>query len=212
MKEYHKIQSVYLRDPANKYRTFLEGEWTLPEFDYLKENDWVFTEKVDGTNIRIMWNGKDITFAGKTDKAEIPTFLESDLQEKFSGIKTRALFKNEFSEKEVCFYGEGYGNKIQAVGKDYIPDRTDFILFDVRIGFVWLDRESVEVLAKTFGIEVVPIVGTGTLNEAIEKTREGFKSQWGDFMAEGLVLKPKVELKDRLGRRIITKVKHKDFT
>lgn len=29
----------------------------MSEFDYLKDNTWIFTEKVDGTNIRIMWDG-----------------------------------------------------------------------------------------------------------------------------------------------------------
>jgi len=41
--------------------------------------------------------------------------------------------------------------------------------------------------------------------------KKGVKSQWGDFLAEGLVLKPKIELKDRAGKRIVTKIKHKDF-
>ena len=54
MKEYHKIHTVFKRDPANKYRTLLMGEYSHPEFAYLRYNDWVFTEKVDGTNIRII--------------------------------------------------------------------------------------------------------------------------------------------------------------
>jgi hypothetical protein len=40
---------------------------------------------------------------------------------------------------------------------------------------------------------------------------EGFKSHWGDFIAEGIVARPKVELKTRAGHRIITKLKYKDF-
>ena len=35
-------------------RKFILGEWTTPELKYLKDNQWVFTEKIDGTNIRIM--------------------------------------------------------------------------------------------------------------------------------------------------------------
>ena len=53
MKEYHKIQSVFKRDIANG--KIIEGKYSLPEFEYLKDNQWVFTEKVDGTNIRIIW-------------------------------------------------------------------------------------------------------------------------------------------------------------
>jgi hypothetical protein len=41
--------------------------------------------------------------------------------------------------------------------------------------------------------------------------QNGFTSQWGDFAAEGIVARPKIELKTRGGKRIITKIKHKDF-
>ena len=48
MTQYHKIQSVFKRDPNTKFKTLLEGEYSIPEFEYLKDNEWVFTEKVDG--------------------------------------------------------------------------------------------------------------------------------------------------------------------
>ena len=34
---------------------------------------------------------------------------------------------------------------------------------------------------------------------------------FGGFLAEGMVIRPIVELKSRNGHRIITKLKHKDF-
>jgi len=37
------------------------------------------------------------------------------------------------------------------------------------------------------------------------------ESVWGDFQAEGIVARPGVELFDRAGRRIITKLKCRDF-
>lgn len=83
MKEYHKIQTVFLRDPTTKFKTLLEGEFALPEFKYLANNKWVFTEKVDGTNIRVMFDGQQITFGGKTDDAQIPAFLVTRLQDAF---------------------------------------------------------------------------------------------------------------------------------
>ena len=74
--KYHKIQTVYKRDPVTKYKTLLEGEYSLPEFEYLADNEWVWTEKVDGTNIRVMWDGwKKLSFGGRTDNAQIPTPL-----------------------------------------------------------------------------------------------------------------------------------------
>lgn len=210
MKQYQKIQTVYKRD--EKTKKIIEGDYSLPEFEYLKDNQWVYTEKVDGTNIRVMWNGKEVVFGGKTDDAQMPVFLLYKLQELFEGTQKRILFKDKFGEEGgVCLYGEGYGNKIQAAGKDYIPDGVDFVLFDVKIGEWYLQREDVEDIAKHFGIKVVPILGEGTLTNAIEYVRKGFNSTWGDFTAEGLVLRPKTELKTRQGERIITKIKHRDF-
>ena len=55
METYHKIQTVWLRDPDNRYKTLLEGQWATPEFEYLANNEWTFTEKVDGTNVRVMF-------------------------------------------------------------------------------------------------------------------------------------------------------------
>ena len=51
MELYHKIQSVFKRDPATNHKRFLMGEYSLPEFEYLANNEWVATEKIDGTNV-----------------------------------------------------------------------------------------------------------------------------------------------------------------
>ena len=208
MNQYHKIQTVYLRDPATKYKTLLEGRFALPEFEYLAGNTWEFTEKVDGTNIRVMFDGVDaITFGGKTDNAQIPAFLVARLQERF--LPQAELFRENFPVG-VCLYGEGYGARIQKGGGDYRPDQ-DFVLFDVLVRDWWLQRPDVEEVAATFGIDVVPVIGSGTLLEAVGMVREGFKSQWGDFIAEGVVARPMVELRARSGARIITKIKYRDF-
>lgn len=211
MNQYHKIQTVFKRDEKTKH--IVEGDYSLPELEYLKDNEWVFTEKVDGTNTRVMWNGSAVTFGGKSDDAQMPMHLLYKLQELFEGTAKKQLFIEQFGAEptEVCLYGEGYGFKIQSAGKLYIPDGHDFVLFDVKVGEWWLQREDVEEIAAKFGIKVVPIIGTGTLGEAIEMTRNGFNSLWGDFKAEGIVARPKTELKTRKGERLITKIKHRDF-
>jgi ATP-dependent RNA circularization protein (DNA/RNA ligase family) len=207
MNEYHKIKTVFKRDPANKYKTLLMGDFALPEFEFLQNNRWVFTEKVDGTNIRVIFNGFGITFGGKTDRAEIPSFLVNRLNERFLPQLDR--FTEIFDGADVCLYGEGYGAKIQSGGK-YREDQ-DFVLFDIKIGEWWLKREDVEDIAIKFGVDVVPILEVGTLHWMVEKTQIGFNSMWGDFKAEGIVARPEVELKARNGERIITKIKHRDF-
>jgi hypothetical protein len=206
MREYHKIQSVFKRDPDT--HKFIEDEWSLPEFEYLSDNQWELTEKVDGTNIRVMCQDGVVSFGGKTENAQIPASLVKVLQDLFPPEKFKGVFNDNAS---VCLYGEGYGTKIQKVGSLYKPDGVFFVLFDILIGDWWLNHEDVIEIATKLDIEVVPTIDFGTLYDAIEFVKEGFNSCWGAFPAEGLVCRPKIELKDRAGHRIITKIKTKDF-
>lgn len=212
MKQYHKINTIFKRDMEHGAK-IIEGSFADPEVEFLKDNQWVFTEKVDGTNIRVMWNGEAVSFGGKSDNAQMPVFLLYKLQELFDGTIKKQLFIDKFGSEptQVCLYGEGYGAKIQKGGDNYKPDGVDFVLFDVKIGDWWLQRKDVEDIASHFGIKVVPILGEGTIQEAIEMIRKGFNSQLGEFLSEGIVARPKVELKTRRGDRIITKIKTKDF-
>ena len=208
--KYPKIKTVFLRDPENKYKTLLWEEYALPEFEYLKENVWVFTEKIDGTNIRVIWDCKTgaLRFGGRTENAQMPTFLYSELQAMFPIEK----FQTSYPDVSMTIYGEGYGAKIQKGGGNYIPDGVSFIAFDVRIGDVWLERVNFEDIAGTLDVDTVPIVGLGTLQVGVELIKvQGLLSKVGDFLAEGLVMRPQIELLNRGGSRIITKIKHKDF-
>ncbi len=210
MNEYHKIQTVFKRDPAANHRTLLD-EYSTPEFEYLRDLEWAFTEKVNGTNVRVMLNdwGEGhgaVTFGGKTDAAQIHAHLVNHLNETFTVEALAAVF-----DSDACLYGEGCGAKIQKGGGNYYPDQR-FVLFDVRIGDWWLKRDAVEDIAKALGIPAVPNIGTGTLQDMVNLCAlGGFKSEWGDFHAEGIVARPVVELQSRSGKRIITKLKCKDF-
>lgn len=203
MKEYHKIQSVYKRD--DKTKKFILGDWSLPELEYLKDLVWMWDEKIDGTNIRIHWDGTTRTFGGRTDNASIPATLIQRLEVLFTPEKLRDAFLDQY----VTIYGEGFGAKIQS-GGDYLPNQ-DFILFDVLIGGFWLQRENIEEIATTLGLRITNTVGEGTLLQAIELVKAGFKSEIGTKAAEGLVCRPKVQLFNRREERIIVKVKTRDF-
>lgn len=206
--EYPKINSIFKRD--GKTKKIIIGEYSCPEFEYLKGNIWEFTEKVDGTNVRIYWNHEDriVTLGGRTQNAQMPISLISKLNEVFTIDKMSKVFP----ECSVILFGEGYGEKIQKTGKLYKPNGgVDFILFDVLIGGWWLTRENVNKLAISLDIQSVPIAGCGTLDDAINYVRYDFRSYFGDFIGEGLVLRPKCELFARNRSRIITKIKYCDF-
>lgn len=203
MKEYHKIQSIFKRDEHT--HKFIDGEYSREEFQYLENNEWIFTEKVDGTNIRIGWDTNDVDIGGRTDNARIHMDLIKELQSLFS----REKFKELYPETPMILYGEGYGAGIQKGGK--YSEKKSFVLFDILVVESWLSRENVQDIAGKLGIRTVPILGRGTLPELNGIVSRGFLSEWGPFVAEGIVARPAIELFDKRGHRIITKAKHNDF-
>lgn len=209
MREYHKIETLFERD--EKTKKLIVGKFRNPTIEYLKDNIWTFTEKVDGTNIRVLWNGHNVEFGGRTDNAQIPAPLINRLNELFGGETNAQMFEQKFGETQVELFGEGYGAKIQNGGM--YRDDVDFILFDVMIGENYQPRESVEDIARYFGIDIVPIVLEGTLQDGIDYVLTNRKSliakNGGEI--EGLVGRTKIETCDRTGKRNIIKIKYRDF-
>lgn len=210
MIEYLKIETLFNRDVEGT-KKLIEGDFRNETVEFLKDNIWQCTEKIDGTNIGIVWDGHKISFQGRTERSQIPTHLIKFLTDKFINIETEELFEQKFGETHVILFGEGYGVKIQNGGL-YRND-VSFILFDVYLpnSNLWLKRDAVEDIAKTFDIEVVPVIMEGTLQDAIEYVKQKPKSTIGATRMEGLVCRPKVECLDRMGRRVIVKVKVCDF-
>ena len=163
MKEYHKIETIFERD--EKTKKLIIGKFRNQTVEYLKNNLWTFTEKVDGTNIRVYWDGHKVQYAGRTDKAVIPQHLLNKLNEIFGGEINEELFEQKFGEREVILFGEGYGPKIQNGG--LYRDDVNFILFDVMINGNYQSRENVEEIANYFKIDIVPIVVEGTLEDGV---------------------------------------------
>lgn len=219
MAEYQKIQTLFKRDERN---IIIPDQFTYPEFEVLKDLKWECTEKIDGTNIRIeltssgnLEDGIIMSFKGRTDKAVIPEHLLTKLNWLFDREHLMEVLNitDETQDCNITLYGEGYGAKIQK-GGNYISNDVNFILFDVKIGKWWLDRESIKDIANKLGISAVPLMGYMTIPEAIEYVKEGFKSTIAenkDYDAEGLVLKAPCGLLKRDGERLITKIKTVDF-
>lgn len=210
MYKYTKIETVFKRDVEGT-KKLIEGEYRDKSVEYLKDNLWIGTEKIDGTNIGVVWDGYNVTFQGRTEKASIPPFLMEYLENTFKNPETEQIFEQLFGEKQVVLFGEGYGNKIQSGGK-YCKDNK-FILFDVYIpqADLWLERDSIEEIAKALGIDCVPIVFKGTIEEGVKFVKQKPKSTIGTANMEGIVCKPAVDLLSRTNKRIIVKIKVKDF-
>lgn len=122
--------------------------------------------------------------------------------------------------KMYTIYGEGYGTKIQACGSQYLKDSNKVIGFDVKVTsnngdeLYLLNKNRDEIMNK-MGMPIVPTIGYFTIQEAINYVKRGFVSHVAEnnkaFIAEGLVCKSPVGLKNRQGQRIIFKVKTCDW-
>jgi hypothetical protein len=209
MSEYHKIETLFERDAA----TFVVDPDTLKASVYGTIREWDVTEKIDGTNIRVsLSDAGEVTFGGRTDAAQIPADLIKYLIGTFQPDRLKAvLWLNPEEPTNVVLYGEGYGPGIQKGGGLYRTDKA-FILFDVLVGGQWwLDREAVEQIARDLGIEAVPYLGRMSLDEIVALVREPFPSRIGTALAEGIVARPVETLFDKRMKRVIIKLKTKDF-
>jgi RNA ligase len=206
MTEYHKIKTLYERD----VNTFKVNPSVLKNRTYGLLKTWHWTEKVDGTNIRCIWQDKKLTFGGKSDNAQMHPQLLQWLGEHVSSEKLAAIFP----ETDAVIYGEGYGAGIQKGGGDYTPEKK-LIVFDVLVGNKWwLAHEDICDVAQKLGLDVVPDFGEMSLEDATELVRKGFKSRCAvnaNKDAEGLVGRPLETLFDKKGSRLIVKLKTLDF-
>ena len=214
MYTYTKIETPFIRDMSGT-KKLIDGEFRSEAVKFLSRNQWFFTEKIDGTNIGVYWDGYRVSYQGRTEKAQIPAHLTNRLIEIFGTNEAEEMFEQMFGEREVVLFGEGYGAKIQKGGGNYIPDGCDFILFDVYFpsSDTWLQWNDIISVADAFGINHVPLIMTGTIQEAINYVKTKPVSRINpNHELEGLVGKPLVDFYDRNHNRIIVKIKACDFT
>lgn len=205
--EYHKIDTLFERDE----KTFVVNPGMLKSPVIGTISLWDVTEKIDGTNIRVMLdeNG-EVSFGGRTANAQLPADLLQKLYKMFPVDKMKETFWLDGTPTVATLYGEGYGAGIQK-GGDYRPDKS-FILFDVLVrNKWWLDKHDVQDVAVKLGVDTVPYLGIKTLAEIVEMVKEPFPSAIGTGRAEGIVARPIEPLFDKRGNRIIIKLKTKDF-
>lgn len=213
MNAYTKIETVYKRD-IDGTKKLVEGDFRSEAVEFLKDKDWIFTEKVDGTNIGIVWDGHKVSYQGRTERAQIPAHLMNKLISIFGTNEAEEMFEQTFGEKNVVLFGEGYGAKIQKGGGNYIPDDCGFILFDVYMADsdTWLKRDSAYEVAMAFGVPIVPVVMVGTIEKAVDFIKGQPKSLINSaHEMEGVVGRPVVDFYDRNHDRLIVKIKVRDF-
>ncbi len=216
--EYPKINTLFERD----LETFkvCSDKLKMKVVDVIKY--WQVTEKIDGTNIRIILdiNG-NMLIRGRTDKADLRMDLIENINKIVNAEKLKYIFwdkegENEPTHSEVVLFGEGYGSGIQKGGGNYNSVKS-FRLFDVLVGDkFWLNWENTCDIANKLGIKTVPYLGIMTLEEIIPFVKNGFESIVAKeegvvgTLSEGIVGRTVEPLFTNRGRLII-KLKQKDF-
>lgn len=233
--EYPKIHSLYKREgcgpydeDARRYKCDLEhkkrksplilGEYALPEFEAIDR--WSVTEKIDGTNVRIMLDREThlmpwkIEFRGRTSNAQFPTFLYNYLASTFTVGRVGDSFKDA---RKVILFGEGYGPKIQSGG--YYRKDVSFILFDVWCDGYWLTREGVADVAKSLGIDYTDCMWSHrgfvwSTHEIVEYVKSKPNSVIADeaHVTEGIIARSEPQMLFRNSKHpIMFKLKCSDF-
>lgn len=206
--EYPKIDTLFERDKE----TFIVDPTRIKSPVIATIREWDVTEKIDGTNIRVMLSESgEASFGGRSNAAQIPGDLVKYLMRTFQGDLLKSVLWRDETPVEVVLYGEGYGPGIQKGGGLYRPDKA-FILFDVLVGSKWwLEREAVEDIAQRLGIDATPYLGRWDIDRIVDHTKKPFASKLGTAIAEGVVARPIETLFDRRGERLIIKLKTRDF-
>jgi hypothetical protein len=228
--EYPKINSLWKRegwyfdettknDPLKKNakHTLIPCDYAREEFANIKF--WDVEEKIDGTNIRVIYKDGQVTFGGRTKYAQIPCHLLDYLVANFS---TPSLLESVFGERsdastEIILYGEGFGPKIQSGG--YYSDNPGFCLFDVKIGHWWLDKDVIRYkIAPALGVSSPPVLmKNASIDDVITLVKRKLPSIFAlndpkhEHVMEGVMCRPNPPMLFRNGDPIIFKLKCKDF-
>jgi hypothetical protein len=202
---YGKTPNVYLRDWETK--KLVHGKYSKPELEYLQDCEWVWTEKIDGMNLGVTCVDGQLKIFGRNGESQPPKFLKETLLVHFQKLlKSWHIFGN----KTVHLFGECFGAKIQKRGALY-STKNHFALFAISINGTWLSPVEVLCTSQLLGLNTPPEIGRGTLREAVDFASKGFKSTFGEFLAEGIVCHPEYHVLNCCGDRIICKIQSKDF-
>lgn len=206
--KYPKMNTLWKRTEG-KGAVIMPGDYSQEEFGNIFS--WEVTEKIHGMNMRVIYTKDGVEIRGKSDKAQIPGELLGVMTKIFTEEKMAGIFNLEIADTVILF-GEGYGKGIQKGGV-YCDDQS-FILFDINIDGVWFESEKVSEYALKLGINRVPILGHMTIDTIINFVRSRPDSRVNDkgITMEGVVCRSAPLMLDRMGKRIIFKLKCKDYT
>jgi hypothetical protein len=172
-------------------------------------------EKIHGTSAHV-----------SCDPMAVGFFSGGESYERFKGLfnaedlltRYKAVFQGDApTGPKVIFYGEAYGGKQQGMSGTYGKE-LKFIVFDVKVGDTWLAVPDAHDVAVKLGLEFVAYEKVPATVEALDAERDRPSRQavrngvLEPRPAEGVVIRPLIELIQSNGSRIIAKHKGAEFS
>lgn len=216
--------------------------------EQLPNAQFVVQEKIHGSNFAIYTDGETVRYAkrgGLLNDEEIffnhPKLerygLESKIKEIFTNLKTNLKTVGDEAGIEVGFsqisiHGEIFGgsyphedvSKVEGVSRVqkevlYSPN-TEFMAFDIKVDGDFVDMGIFIECCESFNIPHLPILLTGTLEEALNYQNEYQTTipkmlglpEIPDNICEGNVIKPLETAYFGNGSRIVVKNKNAKFS
>ena len=192
MKDFTAIEELFEKAESGKYK-----EWIIkdPTVEYLANNSWDWVKFNEGERIVIHWDGNGVDY-----KAESERDLKSALGFTFFSESAKDMFKLLFKNKGTYLYGI-------YVCRAYNPHNEfcfeTFELEDVKVDGAYLPREGVENVARAFGLDNAPVLGHGTLKQAVLYVKA--------HPGTNVVCRPSHEMQNEKGERVIVRVMYDGF-
>jgi hypothetical protein len=169
-------------------------------------------EKAHGTGAHVAWRPYDLQVKhhiGTGSYEEFRTLMPPDLTYRI----------RDLVGKQCVVHGEFYGGfDGKGLGmRETYGDAPQFVVFDIKIGEVFLSVPQAHSLAESLGFEFVPYEEIDGTQEACDAAREApsvIAVRRGCGAArrrEGVVLRPLIELRKNNGDRVIAKHRNREF-
>lgn len=208
--DFRKYESIANDNNSRTIDFYREQGFTSPDIQ------WYATEKVHGTNFSFIADGFRVLYAQRSGIITDSFMGYRDFVGTLPGkIAKLSIHLGEAIQVVTEYYGKG------IVNKGAITYRNDmekaFVAYDIRLmkSNTFLTYPQVMTLFDQFEIPRVAVLGVGTFDELLEfDTR--FKSPLAasagvDTYAEGIVLKPCVDIRLDTGERVVLKRVSEEF-
>lgn len=227
--EYPKTPNLFARDPETHVVI------RQPKEEFTQIATWLVTEKIDGTNIRLVLDtDKTISVRGRSDAAALPKNFEAEaLGDGWQGRLLLALQTIEPEHWEhfaLIVFGEGYGPGIQKGGGGYAPRKSlrifDVVTINSEGRRLWRTWDDVKTVSEILGVPTAPVISWYSrmdTNEVIRYVKGDPDSvvaiadggapepPVGHRGQEGVIARTDPYLFDYRGNRVMFKLKGKDL-